>query len=332
MSATTAAAPPLLQVDNLKTYFPIRAGVMRRVVNWVRAVDGVSFRLRDHQTLALVGESGCGKSTVGRSIMQLIPPTEGDVYLQGQSLTALSRRKLIKTRLQMQLVFQNPTSSLNPRMTVEELITDALLNHRLLDRPAAVRRAAELMQACGLNAAQLRRYPHEFSGGQRQRINIARALAMSPKLIICDESVSALDVSVQAQILNLLRDLQQQFGVAYLFISHDMGVVRFVADRVAVMYLGRIVELADRDTLFDAARHPYTRALLSAVPAQHPAKKRQRIVLAGDVPAPTREYPGCPFVERCPEARPGCRNQVPQPDEIAPGHRVACLRVQNGEI
>lgn len=322
----------LLQVKDVKTHFPIRAGVLKRVVNYVRAVDGVSLELYPQETLGLVGESGCGKSTVGRTIMHLIPPTEGTVYFDGKNLESLSNRQLIKARFKMQMVFQNPTSSLNPRMTVEEILIDALINHKIMKKAQARQKAAELMQAVGLSPKQLRRFPHEFSGGQRQRINIARALTLSPKLIICDESVSALDVSVQAQILNLLKDLQKEFGVSYLFISHDMGVIRFISDRIAVMYLGRIVELADKVTLFNNPRHPYTKALLSAVPAAHPDEKKQRIVLSGDVPTPTKVYPGCPFVDRCPSKVDRCNQEVPVLKPLEQGHQVACLRAQAGEI
>lgn len=322
----------LLDLKDVKTYFPIRAGLLRRVVNYVRAVDGISFAIQSQETLGLVGESGCGKSTVGRTILHLTPPTAGEVHFAGKDLGQMSRQQLIRTRLKMQMIFQNPTSSLNPRMTIEEIITDALLNHRLMDRAPARNRAAGLMDAVGLAANQLRRFPHEFSGGQRQRINIARALALNPELIICDESVSALDVSVQAQILNLLKDLQKDFGVAYLFISHDMGVIRFIADRVAVMYLGRIVELADKKTLFSNPQHPYTKALLSAVPAAHPKLKKPRVVLKGDVPSPTVAYPGCSFAERCPHALPVCDHSKPLLKPIKFEHHVACLRVQAGEI
>ncbi len=322
----------LLEVKQLKTHFPIHGGLLRRVVNYVRAVDGVSFTMKPQETLGLVGESGCGKSTVGRTIIHLTPPSSGQVVFQGKDLETLSHEELVQVRLKMQLIFQNPTSSLNPRMTVEEILTDALINHKLVKPAEARQKVASLMEACGLSPLQLQRYPHEFSGGQRQRICIARALTLNPQLVICDESVSALDVSVQAQILNLLKDLQKEFHVSYLFISHDMGVIRFIADRIAVMYLGRIVELADKPSLFENPKHPYTQALLSAIPVSHPSQKRQRIVLQGEVPSPTRIYSGCSFADRCPAVQEACRHEVPQLQEVGSGHQVACLRVQSGEL
>jgi oligopeptide/dipeptide ABC transporter ATP-binding protein len=323
---------PLLEVRNLKTYFPIHAGFWRRVVDHVRAVDEVSFDLYPQETLGLVGESGCGKSTLARTLMQLIPPTEGKVCFTGQDLSRLSRQQLVKTRLKMQMVFQNPLASLNPRMTVEEIITDALINHRLLRRAQAQQKAVQLLDACGLARTSLGRFPHTFSGGQCQRIAIARALALDPKLLICDEPVAALDVSVQAQILNLLKDLQQQQRLAYLFISHDMGVIRFMARRIAVMYRGRIVELADNSTLFRQPKHPYTKALLAAIPAAHPDLKKRHSGLRGDTPELKAVQAGCTFANRCPSTVAACRQKVPPLQAIEAGHWVACSRVQKGEI
>jgi oligopeptide/dipeptide ABC transporter ATP-binding protein len=323
---------PLLEVRNIKTYFPIRAGFWQRVVDHVRAVDDVSFALYPEETLGLVGESGCGKSTLARTLMQLTPSMAGDVRFIGQNLSRLSKQQLIKTRLKMQMVFQNPLASLNPRMTVEEIITDALVNHRLLSNVQARQKAAQLLDACGLARTSLGRFPHAFSGGQCQRIAIARALALDPKLLICDEPVAALDVSVQAQILNLLKDLQQQQGIAYLFISHDMGVIRFMAQRVAVMYLGRIVELTDNNTLFDQPKHPYTKALLAAIPAAHPDLKKGRLRLKGDAPDLKAVQAGCAFANRCINAVASCRQKSPPLQEIKAGHWVACSRAQKGEI
>lgn len=323
---------PLLEVRNLKTYFSVRVGFWQRVVDHVRAVDDVSFDLYPQETLGLVGESGCGKSTLARTLMQLIPATAGEVRFKGQNLPRLPPRQLIKARLEMQMVFQNPLASLNPRMTVEAIITDALINHRLLSKAEARQKAARLLDACGLGRTSLGRFPHAFSGGQCQRIAIARALALDPKLLICDEPVAALDVSVQAQILNLLKDLQQQQGIAYLFISHDMGVVRFMAQRIAVMYLGHIVELADNQTLFGQPKHPYTQALLAAIPAAHPDQKKHRPRLKGDAPDLGAVNEGCAFANRCPSAVAACRQRVPPLQEIQRGHWVACSRVQKGEL
>lgn len=323
---------PLLEIRNLKTYFPIRAGFWQRVVDHVRAVDNVSLDLYPEETLGLVGESGCGKSTLARTLMQLIPPTAGDVRFTGLNLNQLPPRQLIKTRLKMQMVFQNPLASLNPRMTVEEIIIDALINHRLLNKAQARQKAAQLLDACGLARASLKRFPHAFSGGQCQRIAIARALALDPKLVICDEPVAALDMSIQAQILNLLKDLQQQQGIAYLFISHDMGVIRFMAQRIAVMYLGRIVELADSNSLFSQPKHPYTRALLAAIPAAHPDLKKRNPGLRGDAPDLKGVQAGCAFADRCPSVVEACRQNAPPLQKIKARHWVACRRVQEGEL
>ncbi len=317
--------PALLDVQELKTHFPVRQGLWRKAVQHIRAVDGVSFTLQAGETLGLVGESGCGKSTVGRSILHLTPPTSGEVIFNGTSLGSLSPNQLRELRIQMQMVFQNPLSSLNPRLTVEEIVTSAPLYHGLITRQQVRSEAIRLLDRVGMSAQHLQRFPHEFSGGQRQRLCIARALSLSPRLIVCDEAVSALDVSIQAQILNLLKDLQQEQHLSYLFISHDMGVIRYIADRVAVMYLGRIVELADQDALFQSPRHPYTQALLQAIPASHPRHRhRQRQALQGDVPSPTRAYAGCAFAERCPLATETCRQSLPPWRELAPGHYARC--------
>ena len=316
----------LLEVQNLKTHFPIRAGFFKKVINYVRAVDGVSFGLPRQETLALVGESGCGKSTIGRSILHLVPPTEGKVIFDRQDWSNLSPQELKKSRLGMQMIFQNSMSSLNPRMTVEQILVDAALHHQVITKKEARSLAIKLLEYVGMQPRHLQHFPHEFSGGQRQRICIARALSMQPKLLICDESVSALDVSIQAQILNLFKDLQDEFQMTYLFISHDMGVVRYIADRVIVMYLGRIVEIADTKKLFHCARHPYTKALLSAVPVTHPKNKKKRTLLTGDIPSPTKVYSGCPFAARCSEAIEACQHTVPQLKTLDKGHEVSCIR------
>ena len=312
--------PPLLTVEDLAVHFPIRRGpLIERQIGTVKAVDGVSFTIAAGETLALVGESGCGKSTTGRLILRLIEPTAGRVVFDGADVFTLDDAAVRRLRRSMQLVFQDPYASLNPRMTVGDMIDEPLLLHGLGDEAARKTRVAELLGLVGLAARHAGRYPHEFSGGQRQRIGIARALAAGPKLIVADEPVSALDVSVRAQVINLMRDLQRRLGLSYLFISHDLAVVRHIADRVAVMYLGKIVELADAARLFDAPRHPYTRALLSAVPAPNPAAGRARaaarIKLEGDVPNPIDPPAGCRFHPRCPHARERCRSEAPALDD-----------------
>lgn len=320
--------PSLLEVKNLKTHFPIRKGLLQRVVGHVKAVDGVRFQLNDLETLGIVGESGCGKSTVGRSVLHLVPPTAGDVIFEGENLEAMSQKQMQQKRIRMQMIFQDPYMSLNPRLTVKEIITDAPVYHGLVTKKESQSLALKLLDFVGLSPKQLQRFPHEFSGGQRQRICIARALSLNPKMVICDEAVSALDVSIQAQILNLFKELQKEFHLSYLFISHDMGVIRFISDRIAVMYLGRIVELAEKKELFTNPLHPYTKALLSAIPLPDPERKRQRKALQGEVPSPTKNYPGCSFAERCPIATSECLQQVPQLEKVNQIHSVSCIKVK----
>ena len=318
-------AEPLLCVRNLVKHFPVKGGLFSRTVDRVRAVDGVSFELAAGETLGLVGESGCGKSTTGRCILRLIEPTAGEVRFAGQDVMAMDGRGLREMSRGMQIIFQDPFASLNPRMTVGAIIGEALTIHKLARHVRDYdERVVNLLETVGLHAGYRSRYPHEFSGGQRQRIGIARALAVSPRLIVCDEPVSALDVSIQAQVINLLEDLQRQFGLAYLFIAHDLSVVEHISRRVAVMYLGRIVEMASAHDLYTAPRHPYTEALLSAVPIPDPAVKRRRIVLQGDVPNPIHPPAGCHFHPRCPHVMQRCRTEAPLLREIAPGRMAAC--------
>ncbi|GAB1342307.1 ABC transporter ATP-binding protein [Gemmatimonas sp.] len=319
---------PLLSVRSLTKHFPIRSGVLQRVTGAVKAVDQVSFDVARGETLALVGESGCGKTTTGRALLRLVEPTSGSVHFDGVDVLALKGESLRRMRRHMQIVFQDPYGSLNPRMTVGAAIREGLVVHQLAEGAEANRRVAQLLDEVGLRADHAARYPHEFSGGQRQRIGIARALAVEPAFIVCDEPVSALDVSVQAQVVNLLRDLQRARGLSYLFIAHDLAVVAHMADRVAVMYLGRIVELAPRAALFATPRMPYTKALLSAVPVPEPGAARPRILLPGDPPSPVNPPSGCVFHPRCPHPLKdaACTRLVPPLEEKAPGHFVACLK------
>jgi oligopeptide transport system ATP-binding protein len=320
----------LLRVENLKKHFPIRRGLLQRQVGAVKAVDGVSFEVRRGETVGLVGESGCGKTTTGRVIVQLYPATAGHVWFEGDDLTTLSGETLRAKRQRMQMIFQDPYASLNPRMTVGDIISEPLeIFGQVKTGKERLEQAHHLLEIVGLNPYFTNRYPHEFSGGQRQRIGIARALALHPEFIVCDEPISALDVSVQAQVVNLLEDLQKEMGLTYLFIAHDLSMVRHIADRVAVMYLGKTMEMADRQTLYNNPLHPYTQALLSAVPVPDPAveAKRQRIILTGDVPNPADPPKGCPFNTRCPLAVDLCYHQDPEWRQVVPGHWVACHRV-----
>ena len=317
----------LLEVRDLKKFFAVKSGlILDRTIGYIKAVDGISLSILPGETLGLVGESGCGKSTTGRLILRLLPPTSGQVFFEGRDISNLDARSLRELRRHMQIVFQDPFASLNPRMHVEDIVGEPIIFHRLASGQDLKDRVAHLLDVVGLSSQHAKRYPHEFSGGQRQRIGVARALAVNPKLIVCDEPVSALDVSIQAQVLNLLQDLQRDFGLTYLFIAHDLSVVKHISDRVAVMYLGRIVELAPKAAIYETPMHPYTRALLSAIPVANPNYKRERILLEGDVPSPYNPPPGCHFHTRCPQVMEHCRIQEPSLGHVGEGHFVACHR------
>ena len=325
------AKKELLKVEGLKQYFPIKGGFLGRTVNHVKAVDDITFTVYEGETVSIVGESGCGKSTTGRAILRLEEPTEGSVSFQGTDITKLSKGQMRKYRKDMQIIFQDPYASINPRQTVASVLNEAMHIQKVLPKAERRARIEQLLETVGLRAYQADRYPHEFSGGQRQRIGIARALSVNPKLIICDEAVSALDVSIQAQVLNLLEELQDEFGLTYLFISHDLGVVRHISDRIIVMYLGKIVEIADKTSLFENPQHPYTKALLSAIPVPDPDAKKERIVLKGDVPSPINPPTGCRFHTRCPFATDKCKNEEPKLRKtglMMEGHEAACYYME----
>lgn len=314
----------LMEVRNLKKYFPVRTGVLQRVSAWVQAVDDVSFSVREGETLGLVGESGCGKTTIGRTVLRLTEPTSGSVQFDGKDLFALKGRELKEARRDLQIIFQDPYASLDPRVQIGDSVMEGLDVHRVGKSKERFQLVIETLKKVGLEEYHAKRYPHEFSGGQRQRIGIARALALRPRFIVCDEPVSALDVSIQSQVLNILKDLQAEFKLTYLFIAHNLGVVEHISDRVAVMYLGKMVELADRDELFRNPMHPYTRALMSAIPIPDPTLKREHIILKGDVPSPVNPPKGCRFHPRCPIAVAQCAVEEPAFIEKSPGHSVAC--------
>jgi len=323
---TDAPKADLLQVRGLRKYFPIRGGVFSRVVANVKAVEDVSFDVRKGEVVGLVGESGSGKTTAGRAILRLIEPTAGEVMFEGVDVAKLPKAKMRDYRKEMQIIFQDPFASLNPRMSVGDIIGEALTIHNLARGKAKEDRVADLLERVGMNAGHMRRYPHEFSGGQRQRIGIARALAVDPKFIVADEPVSALDVSIQAQVVNLLQDLKDELGLTMLFIAHDLGVVEYISDKVIVMYLGRIMEIAPAKELYQNPVHPYTEALLSAVPIPDPTIKRERVILQGDIPSPINPPSGCVFRTRCPIAIEDCKHVVPPLEEVGPGHLKACIR------
>jgi peptide/nickel transport system ATP-binding protein/oligopeptide transport system ATP-binding protein len=314
----------LLEVRNLVKHFPVKAGIFQRTVAVVKAVDGVSFQIRRGETFGLVGESGCGKTTTGRCVLMLETPTSGEIVFKGVDITKLNQKQLRKLRPKMQIVFQDPFSSLNPRLPIKEIIGEAIAYHKIAKGREVERRVQELLEMVGLSVEHMNRYPHEFSGGQRQRICIARALATEPDLIVCDEAVSALDVSIQSQILKLLENLQAKLGVAYLFISHALNVVKYISHRIGVMYLGKLVEVAESEELYLNPLHPYTKALISAVPVPDPKVKRKKIILKGDVPSPLNPPQGCRFVTRCPQAMQVCAEIEPQLVEVTPNHLVAC--------
>ena len=316
--------PELLEVRDLKKYFPVTGGFLKKTVGWVKAVDGVDLTIGTGETFGLVGESGCGKTTVGKLVLRLIEATSGDIRFQGRNIRDLDKKELRALRKEMQIIFQDPYGSLNPRMNIGDIVAEPLRWHRLVDESQVNGRVCKLLDMVGLNGKDMSKYPHEFSGGQRQRIVIARALAVQPKLIVCDEPVSALDVSVQAQILNLLKDLQEQLGMAYLFVAHGMPAVRFMSDRIGVMYLGKLVEVADGEALFEEQLHPYTKALMSAIPVADPDRVSKRTVLSGDVPSPVHLPKGCRFQTRCCCVCDRCRIEEPPLRQLRPGRLVAC--------
>ncbi len=318
----------IIEVKNLKKHFPIYGGLLRQTIGWVKAVDNINFHIKKGETFGLVGESGCGKSTTGRTILRLLSKTSGEVYFKGQEVFGFSRRELKKLRQEMQIIFQDPFSSLNPRLTVADLVGEALKEHQIAKGKELQHKIREVVEKSGLQPHHIRRYPHEFSGGQRQRIGIARALALDPDFIVCDEPVSALDVSIQSQILNLLLHLQEELGLTYLFISHDLSVVRHISDRIGVMYLGDLVEVASADKLFQNPLHPYTKALLSAIPVPNPRRKSDKILLEGSIPSPANPPEGCKFHTRCPEAQQVCRETVPAAVAVAEDHQVTCHLVK----
>lgn len=324
MGVPAAEKKVLLKVDQLKQYFPIKGGFFGRTINHVKAVDDITFDIKQGETLSIVGESGCGKSTTGRAILRLDEPTSGSIHFQDRDLLSLGKKEMRRTRKDLQVIFQDPFASLNPRQTIGKILGEALAIQNVVPKENRKSRIEELLGHVGLRPESMERYPHEFSGGQRQRIGIARALAVDPKLIICDEAVSALDVSIQAQVLNLLKSLQRQFDLTFLFISHDLGVVRHISDRVMVMYLGKIVEIADKKSIFEQPQHPYTRALLSSIPVPNPVHERERILLTGDVPSPIDPPNGCRFHTRCPFVQDICKTQLPELKRSAQNHQVAC--------
>lgn len=315
----------LIEVKNLKKYFPIKGGFLKRTIGHVKAVEDISFTIRRGETLGIVGESGCGKSTTGRTILNLLNKTDGEVYYKGKEIFNLPKEELSRLRTEMQIIFQDPYSSLNPRLTVSQIVGEALVQHRLAKKGKDVNnKVSNIIERCGLAPYHIRRYPHEFSGGQRQRIGIARALALNPEFIVCDEPVSALDVSIQSQVINLLMDLQEEMELTYLFISHDLSVVKHISDRIGVMYLGSLVELSPKEELYNSPLHPYTKALLSAIPVPDPTLKKDRIVLKGDIPSPSNPPSGCRFHTRCPYVMKKCKAEIPKFREVDTDHFVAC--------